>query len=173
MIKPHFVPYLGLLQSLPIPFKAWCSTGMNFISGLLKSKGFEVILIIVDRLTKFTYFLPLTTTIPSALSVPVIEYIQPYHQISVSGKHNHKFSPCFYGLFEIKQRIGKVMYRLCLPTGSAIHPVLHASQWKKHISNGTNISPMLPIAMPKGQLKIYAAKILDQRVVKHNNMAIP
>jgi transposase InsO family protein len=32
---------------------------MDFISGLPKFKGFEIILVIMDRLTKFVYFLPL------------------------------------------------------------------------------------------------------------------
>jgi hypothetical protein len=59
MVKPDLVPSLGLLQPLPIPSGAWCSISMDFISGLPKSEGFEVILVIVDRLTKFAYFLPL------------------------------------------------------------------------------------------------------------------
>jgi hypothetical protein len=59
MTKPDLVPYPGLLQPLPIPTEVWCSVGIDFITGLPKSEGFEVIMVIVDRLTKFAYFIPL------------------------------------------------------------------------------------------------------------------
>lgn len=49
----------GLLQPLEIPTVPWQSVSMDFIEGLPKSNGFTVILVIVDRFTKYAHFLPL------------------------------------------------------------------------------------------------------------------
>ncbi|XP_073362615.1 uncharacterized protein [Aegilops tauschii subsp. strangulata] len=49
----------GLLQPLPIPDSPWQAISMDFIEGLPKSEGYSAILVVVDRFTKVSHFLPL------------------------------------------------------------------------------------------------------------------
>ena len=50
-----------LLHSLPIPNRSWQLVGLDFMGPLPKSKGYDYLLVVIDRFTSQVHLLPMTT----------------------------------------------------------------------------------------------------------------
>ena len=62
--KPMGGKMRGLLQPLPVPHDRWEEVSLDFIVGLPRTKdGHDAILVFVDRLSKWAYFVPTVTTV--------------------------------------------------------------------------------------------------------------
>jgi hypothetical protein len=58
--KVETIKTLGILQPLAIPSQHWEEVSMDLITRLLKSEGKSVIMVIIDRLTKYSHFCALS-----------------------------------------------------------------------------------------------------------------
>ncbi|GAU32562.1 hypothetical protein TSUD_218200 [Trifolium subterraneum] len=172
----------GLIQPLPVPQKIWADISMDFIEGLPNSSGKQVILVVVDRLSKYAHFIslahPYTAKDVARIFMDNIfklhgdhVYIKlhPYRQVSMRSTHYHKLLPKFYGPYKVLDKIGQVAYQLDLPSSSNIHNVFHVSQLKlcpnptvvttQHLPAEDQLFPRIPEA------------IVDRKMVKRGNVA--
>ena len=75
--KVETIKIPGLLQPLSIPSQCWEEVSMDFITGLPKSEGNSVIMVVVDKLTKYAYFCALSDPFKaSTVSTAFMETIQ-------------------------------------------------------------------------------------------------
>eukprot|EP00253_Pinus_taeda_P024700 PITA_24700 len=94
--KVETIKTLGLLQPLSIPSQHWEEVSMDFITGLPKSEGKSVIMVVVDKLPKYAHFCALPFK-SSTIAIAFMKTIQKLHgnaKIIVSDK-----DPIFTGNF--------------------------------------------------------------------------
>ncbi|GJT72353.1 retrotransposable element Tf2 [Tanacetum coccineum] len=94
--------------------------------------------------------------------------LQPHRQVTVRQGQYHKLSSKYFGPFQIIEQIGKVAYKLQLPSHSLIHPVFHISQLKE-CKGDVNTMGTLPVCDNNGQLSAVPVAILERRLGKVNN----
>jgi hypothetical protein len=102
----------------------------------------------------------------------VLLRLQPYAQSSVVNRPFPKLSYKYFGPYPILERIGKVAYRLELPTGSKIHNVFHVSQLKDYRADYTPVFSKLPQCPALDSMDMAPEAILDRCMMKKGNQAI-
>jgi len=57
--KVEHVKLPGLLDPLPVPSQPWTIISLDFIEGLPSSNRCDVIMVVIDKFTKYGHFIPL------------------------------------------------------------------------------------------------------------------
>ncbi|KAJ8751592.1 hypothetical protein K2173_016841 [Erythroxylum novogranatense] len=97
----------GLMQPLPIPNRIWSDISMDFVEGLPCSEGYRVIMVVVDRLSKYAHFVPLTHPYTAfAVAKSFVENVVRLHGMPTS----------------IVTDRDKIFMRTQLKMGSSYHP---------------------------------------------------
>lgn len=108
----------GLLQPLPIPAQIWTDVSMDFIEGLPPSNGHTVIMVVVDRLTKYAHFValkhPFTAIIVAKAFVANIVRLHGIPTSIVSDRDKVFISSFWQALFQLQGT------KLCM--SSSYHP---------------------------------------------------
>lgn len=68
--------------------------------------------------------------------------LRPYRHITAAMRRAEELAPRYFGPYLIEKKIGKVAYKLALPSHSLVHPVFHVSQLKKAIESQTKVQEL-------------------------------
>nr|GEX39494.1 zinc finger, CCHC-type [Tanacetum cinerariifolium] len=169
--KLDLAAYPGLFQPLPVPNLIWKEISMDFIKGLPIFNGKSIILVVVDRLSKYSHFIALSHPF-TAVQVLMpswtmfTNFMDCHKQVTMRQERCNKLTPKYYGPFQILAKVGQVAYKLLLPATSQIHLVFHISQLKLYKGPLPNATAILPVCDPQGEMTKQPMKVLDRRLGK-------
>lgn len=99
--------------------------------------------------------------------------LQPYVQVSVAPRANHKLSFRFFGPFQVIARVGKVSYKLQLPAHSKVHPVFHVSLLRAALPKDTEVVMALPEPPAPHSSPDFPEEVLARRKITCGAGKIP
>ncbi|GKA83560.1 reverse transcriptase domain-containing protein [Tanacetum coccineum] len=201
-VKAEYQKPSGLLVQPEIPWWKWEDITMDFVTKLLKmSTGQDTIWVIIDRLTKSAYFLPMKENDSmEKLTRQYLKEVVSWHGVLVLifsdrdsrftshfwqslqkalgvicfGKRG-KLKPRYIGPFKILSKVGTIAYQLeLLEQLSRVHITFHVSNLKKCLSDET-----LVLLLDKIQIddKLHfieePVKIMDREVKRLKQSRIP
>ena len=95
----------GLLTPLEVPNRVWEDISMDFMEGLPKAGGYEVIFVVVDRFSKYGHFIPVkhpyTAKVVSEVFVKEIVRLHGYPKSIVSDRDKVLLSHFWRELFRL------------------------------------------------------------------------
>ncbi|KAL5549711.1 hypothetical protein UlMin_004942 [Ulmus minor] len=179
---------------IEIPEWKWEQISMDFVVGLPKTtNGYDAVWVIVDRLTKSAHFLPIKITYSleqladltafhpqtdgqTERTIQILEDMlraSPMKGVMHFGKKG-KLSPRYIGPFEILERVGKVAYKLSLPSElAAVHNVFHVSMLRKYVSDPSHVLVSEPIEVREDlTYQEQPVQILDRKDKALHNKVI-
>lgn len=116
--KHETVHPVGLLQPLPIPSRTWANISIDFIESLPTSQGSTVILVVVDRFSKYRHSItlshPYTASTVAHLFLSNIFKLHGMPQSIVSDRDPIFTSTFWHELFQL--------HGISLPFSYAHHP---------------------------------------------------
>ncbi|KAF5465390.1 hypothetical protein F2P56_015403 [Juglans regia] len=109
----------GLLHPLKVPQVVWTDISMGFVVGLPMSEGYSVVMVIVDRLSKYVHFLPLKHPFTTVKVASVfLDHVFKLHGMpkSIISDRGSTFLSSFWKEFFKLQGVNLLAY------SSAYHP---------------------------------------------------
>ena len=97
--RTEFRREVRLLKPLPISTKCWKNVSMDFVTHLPESKGFDSIMVVVDRVRKMAHFVPTQDTATTQkIGQLYFDKVVKHQgmQKSIISDRDLKFTSCFW-----------------------------------------------------------------------------